>query len=60
MSFTLARAGEVLVGSGKVPPIIGWTSPTYGEKVPALACILDITHKLPVEFLSEWILPGEA
>lgn len=60
MSFTLARAGEVLVGSGKVPPIVGWTSPTYGEKVPALACILDITHKLPVEFLSEWILPDEA
>jgi hypothetical protein len=60
MVFTLARAGEVLVGSGKVPPIIGWTSPTYGEKVPALACILDITHTLPIKFLSEWILPDEA
>ncbi len=60
MVFTLARAGDILNGTGKVQPIVGWVSPTYGEKVPALACILDITHTLPVEFLSEWILPDEA
>lgn len=60
MNFQLARAGEVLIGPGKVPPITGWTSPTYGDKIPALACIIEITQTLPIELKSEWILPNES
>jgi hypothetical protein len=58
-NFQLIRAGKLLVGSGSVLPISGWASPTYGEKIPALACILYITHPLPIEFKSEWIFPCE-
>jgi hypothetical protein len=58
-NFQLIRAGKLLVGSGSVLPISGWASPTYGEKIPALACILYITHLLPIEFKSEWIFPCE-
>jgi hypothetical protein len=59
LKFQLARAGEILVGSGTVLPITGWTSPTYGEKIPALACIMETTLPLPIELRSEWILPRE-
>jgi hypothetical protein len=60
MNFQLARAGEALIGPGTVLPITGWTSPTYGDKIPALACIIEITQTLPIELKSEWILPGES
>ena len=60
MNFQLARAGKTLVGSGTVLPITGWTSPIYGEKIPALAYIVNIAQTLPIEFKSEWILPDES
>jgi hypothetical protein len=59
VKFQLVRAGVVLYGSGSTPPITGWTSRTYGDKMPALACIMEQTHKLPIELKSEWILPSE-
>jgi hypothetical protein len=60
INLQLARAGKVVFGPGTVPPIFGWTSPTYGDKIPALACIIEITQALPIELKSEWILPGES
>jgi hypothetical protein len=60
MNFLLARAGEALVGHGTVLPITGWTSPSYGVKIPALACIAEITQTLPIEIKSEWIFPCES
>jgi hypothetical protein len=60
INFQLARAGILLSGSGTIPPIIGWTSPTYGDKIPALACILEVTQSLPIELKSEWVLPSES
>ena len=59
-SFQLARAGEVMYGSGPVLPISGWASPTYGRKIPALSCSFEITQSLPIELNSEWILPNES
>jgi hypothetical protein len=56
----LIRAGTLLYGSGKVSPINGWISPTYGEKIPALACILEISQSLPIVLKSEWTLPDES
>jgi hypothetical protein len=58
--FQLVRAAQLLSGTGTVSPITGWTSPTYGEKIPALACILEFTSALPIELKSEWILPSES
>jgi Heparinase II/III N-terminus/Heparinase II/III-like protein len=58
-SFQLVRAGKLLYGSGTVSPISGWTSPTYGDKIPALACIFEISQSLPISLKSEWILPYE-
>lgn len=36
-SIQLIRAGESLYGSPPNSPIFGWTSPTYGVKIPALS-----------------------
>jgi hypothetical protein len=58
--FQLARAAKLLSGTGNVSPITGWSSPTYGEKIPALAFILEVTSALPIELKSEWILPSES
>jgi hypothetical protein len=60
INFQLARAGTLLFGSGIISPITGWTSPTYGDKIPALACILEVSQSLPIELKSEWILPSES
>ncbi len=59
LDFKLARAGELLVGSGTIAPITGFYSPTYGVKIPALAFILESTTNLPITFKSQWNLPGE-
>jgi hypothetical protein len=60
ISFQLVRAGTLLFGSGEAPTIAGWTSPTYGDKIPALACICEVNQILPVELSSEWTLPSES
>jgi hypothetical protein len=59
MNFQLVRAGKILVGTGTALPISGWTSQTYGEKKPALACSIELSQVLPIEFKSEWFFPGE-
>jgi hypothetical protein len=59
-NFQLGRAGMLLYGSGTILPIAGWTSTTYGDKIPALACIFEISQSLPIDLKSEWILPSES
>jgi hypothetical protein len=56
-ALQLVRAGEKLAGEGPVEPVRGWTAPTYGVKVPALALRLDLTGDLPLAFSTEWIFP---
>jgi Heparinase II/III-like protein/Heparinase II/III N-terminus len=56
----LIRAGKILVGSGSALEITGWTSPTYGVKIPALAYIVEIRTPLPLELKTQWFLPNEA
>ncbi len=60
VNYQLARAGTILFGSGDVLPIVGWVSPIYGEKIPALASICVINSALPVTLRTEWILPSES
>ena len=52
----LIRAGNLLKGAGTFPPILGWYSPTYGCKLPALSFRI-ITQSLPpIHFISDWLL----
>ncbi len=55
----LVCAGKLVFGSGTALPILGWTSPTFGNKIPALAFIFEITQTMPITLKSEWILPHE-
>ena len=52
--FQLARAGELIHGPGPIEPTWGWSSPTYDEKIPALAFRLAATGCLPLAFTSRW------
>jgi asparagine synthase (glutamine-hydrolysing) len=54
--FSIARAGELLCGEGRVEPNRGWTSPTYGVKVPALSVALEVDGLDAVKYTSEFIL----
>jgi hypothetical protein len=56
--LSLVRAGEYIHGSGALDPVRGWTSPTYGVKIPALSLALDVSSTGTVEFASEFILPA--
>ena len=53
----LARAGVPLHGAGPVRPTWGWFSPTYGCKQPALSLSVTVSGRLPLGFVSEWVLP---
>jgi hypothetical protein len=53
----LVRAGERLAGDGPVSPLLGWFSPTYNIKEPALSLSLHATGPLPMRFTSVWSLP---
>jgi len=53
----LIRAGELVHGSGTSDPILGWASPTYGIKVPALSFIAGVVGPLPITIISTWMLP---
>jgi len=50
----IARAGELVYGDGTVPPSLGWSSPTYGDKIPALSMRLSASGSLPLSLESEW------
>jgi hypothetical protein len=56
-TFSLARAGELLAGSGEPGPTCGWVSPNYGVKVPALSLAFEIKSQNEVKFISEFTFP---
>jgi hypothetical protein len=53
----LVRAGEVVAGPGKASPVLGWFSPNYNLKIPALSLRFIIEGVLPLSFTSDWFLP---
>ena len=54
----IVRAGELIFGDGMASPNWGWTSPTYGQKVPSVSVRVSITaSELPVTLTSHWNLP---
>jgi hypothetical protein len=56
--LSLVRTGELLHGQASVSPINGWESPTYGQKLPALSCSLQVTSQNDVKFSTHFIFPG--
>lgn len=54
-SLSLLRAGESLHGSS-MNPILGWFSPTYGVKVPALSYLLQFQTRASILIQSSWKL----
>jgi len=57
LELQVVRSGEVVFGSGTASPILGWISPTYGEKIPALSLRLTTSGRFPISITSEWLLP---
>ena len=55
----LVRAGNSLLGNGEVHPTWGWTSPTYGDKIPALSLMVHFQGRLPLKITTEWNPPDE-
>jgi hypothetical protein len=58
-NIQLVRAGELLSGSGEVEPFMGWTAPTYANKIPALSLRVTAAGTPPIAFTTEWILPTD-
>ncbi len=55
----LVHAGELIYGQGSISPIMGWVSPTYGVKIPALSFAVDTTSDETVKFTSEFAFPTD-
>ena len=54
----LVRAGELIYGTGEALPFEGWTSRTYGEKVPALSLAFQVRSSRSLSFTSEFTFPN--
>lgn len=59
LKLQLVRAGEPVYGEGTVSPILGWYSPTYSMKIPALSLIATMENRPPFGFVTRWQLPPE-
>jgi hypothetical protein len=56
-AFSLVRAGELLAGSGVPGLTLGWVSPVYGIKIPALSLAIETVSANEVKFATEFIFP---
>ena len=57
VQLSLFRAGKRVYGNGEADPILGWASPTYGVKRPALALLAKFSGVPPLFATSTWMLP---
>ena len=55
----LIRAGESLLGARTLSPLLGWHSPTYSVRKPALSVVLSLRAPAPVRFVSHFTLAEE-
>ena len=57
--IALYRSGEIVAGekqSKEDPAVLGWWSPTYGYKEPALTLVATVQGSLPLRLTSWWRL----
>jgi hypothetical protein len=52
------RARELLYGSADPDPTRGWTSPTYGVKIPAFSLALVVQGQTEIHFSTEFKFPA--
>jgi len=64
MRVSLMRAGEIVYSSTPGEPqsqadrqVLGWASPTYGVKTPALSLAIETRSANDVQFISEFVFP---
>ncbi|HEX9596908.1 MAG TPA: hypothetical protein VF982_08530, partial [Anaerolineales bacterium] len=55
--FSMVRAGKMVYGRGPADSMLGWVSPTYGVKLPALSFNIDVSSDAPFTITSTWTLP---
>jgi hypothetical protein len=57
-NLQISRAGNLMHGIAEDDLVtLGWVSPTYGNKTPALSLAYHVVAMLPVTFRSEYIFP---
>jgi hypothetical protein len=56
----LVRAGERIYGAVDPPHVelLGWASPTYSLRIPALSLVAEMVSLPPARFTSDWSLPS--
>jgi hypothetical protein len=54
----VVRAGELVYGEGHIEPTWGWSSPTYGDKIPALSVRVYAAGSTPLTLKSRFLLRG--
>jgi hypothetical protein len=52
----MVRAGESILGPDAHAPLLGWVSPTYALRQPAISVLFSVTARAPLTFLSEFII----
>ena len=51
----IVRCGKILHGKvDPIPAFLGWHSPTYGRKLPAIAFRVSFQGNMPFSIFSEW------
>jgi hypothetical protein len=55
-TLSLIREGMTIFGSPTKAPILGWVSPTYAMKKPALSLLYEIKTIPPIELTSDWYI----
>ncbi|MEK6220789.1 MAG: heparinase II/III family protein [Chloroflexota bacterium] len=58
LEFSLARAGELLHGTGEIPANRGWASPTYAVKKPVLSFAIESQLTGPLSITTTFSFPG--
>lgn len=54
---SIVRAGRVVHGKRSAFPFEGWSSPTYGRKLPALSLAVEVSSNRSFSFVSELVFP---
>jgi len=57
LCMQIFRGGKPLYGTDHENPILGWVSPTYGYKHPALSICASIISQIPITLVSNWRFP---
>jgi hypothetical protein len=56
----LIRAGESLLGAPSLSPLLGWYSPSYGQRRPALSVLLSLRARAPLTLVSVFSLTSDS